>query len=47
MNIRQITNPEYPVVDSLTIESIVDGKSLDESRTIFSHPLAIFAFLLK
>ncbi len=33
MNTRQIPNLEYPTVDSLVVESIVDGKSLDESRT--------------
>jgi hypothetical protein len=49
VNTNQIMDLRYLVFGSLVVESIMDGKSLDENKIkfIFSHPLAPFVFLLK
>jgi hypothetical protein len=43
----EITNPKYPIANSPTIELIMDGKLLDETRTHLFTSIATFCFFVE
>jgi len=47
INTGQILNLEYLVVDSLSIESVVDGKLLDENRIRFLASISTFCLFIE
>jgi hypothetical protein len=47
MNTRQILNLKYPIVNSPSIKSIVDGKLLDESRIRLLASIGTFCLFIE
>jgi hypothetical protein len=50
MNIGEILYPKYPTIDSFIVKSIinvVDGTSMDESRTHFLTSINIFCLFVE
>jgi hypothetical protein len=47
MNIGQISYLEYPIIDSPSIELVVDGKLLDKIRTHLFKSIGIFCLFIE